>query len=152
MADARRRRIHEKKGNRPLMDSSVLRKTGSRAVVALLGLTACMGTMQAANQLVANPTAVSINCDPGGSSTTATVVIKPVANLTGSTSISVGLGTLPSTISVTPPGATVLNSSTQAAGLTYTIAFASSVTSCSGLPSSVTFNFKAGATTDVLVT
>ena len=134
------------------MDSSVLRKIGSRAVVALLGLTACMGSMQAAIVLTATPNPVSINCDPGGSSTTATIVVKPVANLTGSTSISVGLGTLPSTLQVTPPGATVLNTSTQAAGLTYTIALASSVNSCSGLPPSVTFNFKAGTATDVLVT
>lgn len=134
------------------MDSSVLRKIGARAVVALLGLTACMGTMQAANVLVANPTAVSINCDPGGSSTTATVVVKPVATLTGTTSITVGLGTIPSPVAVTAPGAVILNSSTQAAGLTYTIGFASSVSSCSGLPSSVTFNFKSGTTTDVAVT
>ena len=132
------------------MDSSVLRKIGSRAVVALLGLTACMGTMQAAIVLTATPAIVSVNCDPGGSSTTATVVIKPVANLSGTTSIAVGLGTIPSAITVTPPGATTLNSSTQAAGLTYTIALAGN--SCTGLPSSVTFNFKAGTTTDVLVT
>ncbi len=132
------------------MDLSFLRKIGSRAVVALLGLTACMGTMQAANQLTATPPIVSVNCDPGGSSTTATVVIKAVANLSGSTSIAVGLGTLPSQISVTPVAGTTLNSSTQTAGLSYTVALTGS--SCSGLPASVTFNFKAGATTDVLVT
>jgi hypothetical protein len=132
------------------MDSSVLRKIGSRAVVALLGLTACMGSMQAANQLTTTTPTVSVNCDPGGSSTTATLVIKAVANLTGSTSIAVGLGTVPTQISVTPSAGTTLNTSTQAAGLTYTVALTGS--SCTGLPASVTFNFKAGTATDVLVT
>jgi uncharacterized protein (TIGR03437 family) len=133
------------------MDLSVLKKIGSRAVVALLGLTACMGTMQAANVLTATPTAVFVNCDPGGSSTTATVVVKPVANLTGTTSITVGLGTIPATVSVTPPGAVILNSSTQAAGLTYTIGIPNGTT-CSSLPASATFNFKSGTTADVVVT
>lgn len=133
------------------MDSSVLRRTGCRAVVALLGLIAGMGTMQAANVLttVSGSTAVALTCS--ATNPTATVSIKAV---TANAAVSgIGLVTpLPSSITVAEVGSGTALSST-ITSLSFTVSLASPGSNCANLPPSVTFNFKTTTTpTDLQIT
>jgi hypothetical protein len=90
-----------------------------------------------------------------------TVVVKPVTALTGTASIAVTLSALPGGLVVAPVSGTTLNTTTQAAGLQYTVSVASG---CAGVTKGGTpvFNFLAnpsltanpgtGAVTDVGLT
>ena len=106
--------------------------------------------MQAASLLTATPAKVALICDTvTGPGPAATIVVKPVATLAGSTSIVVLMAPVGSGMVATPPASQVLNAANQSQGLTYTVSMAAG---CSGAASGASvIRFYAGGTSDVSV-
>jgi hypothetical protein len=133
------------------MDVSAFRIRSGGKFAAVLGLIIGAGTLQAANVLTAtSPVAVTCNAVTGPG-TAASIVVKPVATLSGTTTIAVTVTAPGSGLTVTAPSAQTLSTSTQAAGLTYTVNVTSST--CAGASNgAVTVHFNAGGVADVTAT
>ena len=131
------------------MKLSTFRTDHSAGIRATLAAALCCGGLQAAS-LTATPGAVALTCNTlTGPGAAATIVVKPVATLTNNT-IAVTLGTLSAGLAVTPPASTILNSTNQSQGLTYTVNVAAG---CAGATSgSATIKFYAGGVADVSAT
>ena len=132
------------------MKLSTFRTDHSAGVRAALAVILCSGGLQAASLLIATPAKVALTCDTvTGPGPAATIVVKPVATLTGSTSIVVLMAPVGAGLVATPPASQVLNAANQSQGLTYTVSVAAG---CSGAASgSVVIRFYAGGTADVSV-
>jgi hypothetical protein len=109
------------------MDISILKTHASRAFAALLALTVCSGLAQAnTSTLTVTPSAPALTCDTHtGVGTAVQVVVTSTAVLSTTASIIVGVGTLPSGISVTPVGSVLTlaktASSTAATSVTFNV-------------------------------
>lgn len=132
------------------MDFSVFRMR-SGVLLAVVLLTICMGTLQAASFAV-TPATVTLTCNTAtGPGAGVQVTVKPATGATLPITIS-----LPSPMTtglnvVAPAGATTLNSGNQTTGFTYTI---SAAAGCKGLVSgsnTVQFKFLAGGVADTVV-
>ena len=138
------------------MDSLVLRRHAQKFLPTLLpvflAIIAGPASLKATNTLAATPSSLTISCNTAtGPGATATITIKPVTALTGSNTIAVTLGSLSGGLVVTPPSGTTLSTTTQTAGLVYTVGL---VNGCVGVTNGGTpsIQFKAGGTNDVSVT
>ena len=130
---------------------SILRDSGFKAMLLLVVLTIGSGALQATNTLTATPSTVAVTCSTTtGPGAGVSVVVKPVTSLTGSATITVSVGSLPSGVVVTAPASQILNTTNQSSGLTYTVKLANGCVGAS--TGSVSFHFFAGGTSDVLVT
>src|SRR5258708_3206971 len=98
-----------------------LRLKNSKLLCFTITLTASLGSMQAVNLLTATSPAALTCSTTTGPGTTATVVVKPVTALIGSSTIAVTFGSVTGGLTVTAPGTTALSVSNQAAGLTYSV-------------------------------
>ncbi|MDR3702246.1 MAG: putative Ig domain-containing protein [Candidatus Sulfopaludibacter sp.] len=87
------------------------------ALVAAL----CSGAVPAANVLAVSPASVALSCNTAtGPGAAGTIVVKPVATLTGNT-LSVSVSASNGELVITPPASTVLNAASQSQGLTYSV-------------------------------
>jgi uncharacterized protein (TIGR03437 family) len=132
------------------MTLSTFRTGHSAGIRATLTAVLCCAGLQAANLLTVTPGTIALNCNTlTGPVSAATVVVKPVLTLTSNT-VTVTLSALSAGLVVTPPASSVLNSSNQSQGLTYTVNLAAG---CVGtISGSTTIRFNAGGLPDVQVT
>ena len=119
-------------------------------VASLLALIFGSGSLYATNLLTAtSPVAVTCNA-VSGPGTAASIVVKPVTTITGSSTIAVTVAAPGSGVVVTAPAAQSLTATTQTAGLTYTVNVAAACASATTGP--VTVHFSAGGVADVTST
>jgi len=133
------------------MTSQRPRTTAPALWLALAAFTLVAPAASAQNLLTATPSTLSLTCSTvTGPGAAATVVVRPVTNLTGSNTIVVTFGSVGAGLVVTAPNVTTLSTANQAAGLSYTVRVANG---CAGAATAArTFRFSAGANADVLVT
>lgn len=118
------------------MDLSVSNSRGARAFMALLSLT--MGTVALhASGNVLNPTAsVNVTCSTtAGPGSAQNIVIKPVTALVSPHTITVTFTAPGAGLIVTPPATTVLSTTNQSTGITYTV---TAVAGCVGASTGAT--------------
>ena len=132
------------------MDLKESRISIARTCAALIMLMFCAMNLHAANLLTAT-SSVAVTCSTvAGVGPVASIVVKPVATLAGSTTIAVSFTAPGNGLTVTAPTTTSLSVSNQSAGITYTVNASSGCSGASTGP--VTIQFKAGTATDVTST
>lgn len=115
----------------------------------MLGLLAAFGLSHTAqaqtNQLIASPSTITLTCNTTtGPGTNATINIKPRVALSGSATITAGLGTLPAgVVAVTTPANQVLSTANQAAGINYVVNYQAGCASATAGTASTTFRYNA---------
>jgi uncharacterized protein (TIGR03437 family) len=119
-------------------------------IVVAFCIALCSTSATAANLLSVTPASVSVACNTlTGPGPAATVVVKPVASLGGST-ISVSPGAVSAGLVISAPSLAVLTAANQPQGLTYTISVAAG---CAGaVNGAVAIRFFAGAAADASLT
>ncbi len=133
------------------MHPPMYRVCHSKLFYALLVFAASVSTMQATNLLTA--TTPTLTCNTAtGPGTAASVVVKPVTPLTGSSTIAVTFGSASAGLVITAPTVTVLSATNSAAGLTYTVNLAAGCASMTSGANAPHFQFSAGGVADVVVT
>ena len=89
------------------MKLSTFRTDQSTGIRAVLAVILCCGGMQAASLLTATPAKVALTCDTvTGPGPAAAIVVKPVATLTGNTSIVVLMAPVGAGLVATAAGVT----------------------------------------------
>jgi uncharacterized protein (TIGR03437 family) len=135
------------------MDFSVLRRHGSTLFALTVALTAGSHSVMAANLLTATPSAPAMTCNTATGTTPVAIVVKPVAALSGTTTIAVTFAALSGGLTVSPASATLnsTNGAASGAGVTFTVSFAAGCVSVANAATPA-IQFKAGGTNDVSVT
>jgi uncharacterized protein (TIGR03437 family) len=106
------------------MDLSVLKRRSVQSLGGLLALTACAGSMQAANNLLAYTVSGAVTCNTAtGPGSAQTILVKAAPTLASTSNVITVTFTPPTAagLVVTAPSAVVLNSANQAAGITFTV-------------------------------